>query len=128
MRFTESQRATRRSCPDRHFCATNWRKKLTVVTFLPCCNHWGFSIQLLTDGSLESILAFEPFTAVHQQVGRHQFTGGPVGNGRGFSSKRPVFAGFCAIRDGRVGLGYELAEITRSHVMGGLGAFSALGL
>src|SRR5690606_13457691 len=45
--------------------------------------------------------------------GPRQFTRAPAGNGRGFSSKRPVFAGFCAIedRDGR--LACERAEITR---------------
>jgi hypothetical protein len=30
-----------------------------------------------------------------EQARERQFTGAPVGNGRGFSSKRPVFAGFC---------------------------------
>ena len=68
----------------------------------------------------------EPFTAVHQQVGRHQFTGAPVGNARGFFLNPPVFAGFYATRDPRDGLGRELTEITRGHVEDGLGAFSAL--
>ena len=68
----------------------------------------------------------EPFTAVHQKVGRHQFTEAPVGNARGFFLNPPVFAGFYATCDARDGLGRELAEITRGHVERGLGAFSAL--
>lgn len=68
----------------------------------------------------------EPFTAVHQQVGRHQFTGAPVGNARGFFLNPPVFAGFYTPRDARDGLGRVLAEITRGDVEDGLGAFSAL--
>ena len=59
-------------------------------------------------------------------MGRHQFTEAPVGNARGFFSNPPVFAGFCALRDGGDGLGREIAEITRGHADGGLGAFSAL--
>jgi len=58
-----------------------------------------------------SIPRGEPFTAVHQKVGRHQFTGAPVGNARGFFLNPPVFAGFYATRDGRDGLGRELAEM-----------------
>ena len=59
-------------------------------------------------------------------MGRHQFTGAPVGNARGFFLNPPVFAGFYATRDGGDGLGRKLAEITGGHVEGGLGAFSAL--
>lgn len=68
----------------------------------------------------------EPFTAVHQQVGRHQFTETPVGNARGFFLNPPVFAGFYATRDARDGLGRERVEITLGDVERGLGAFSAL--
>jgi hypothetical protein len=49
----------------------------------------------------------------HPLVGPRQFTGAPVGDGRGFSSKRPVFAGFCAIGDRDGGLACQRAEITR---------------
>ena len=74
----------------------------------------------------QRVLQLEPFTAVHQRVGRHQFTGSPVGNARGSFLNPPVFAGLYATRDARDGLGREPAEITRGHVEGGLGAFSAL--
>jgi hypothetical protein len=62
----------------------------------------------------------------HPLVGPRQFTAAPVGDGRGFFLKPRVFAGFYATRDARDGLGRELAEITRGHVVSGLGAFSAL--
>jgi len=48
----------------------------------------------------------------HPLVGPRQFTRAPVGNGRGFSSKRRVFAGFCAIGDRDGGLACERTEIT----------------
>lgn len=50
----------------------------------------------------------------------------PGEKSRGFFLNPAVFAGCYATRDARDGLGGGLAEITRGHVDGGLGAFSAL--
>src|SRR5690606_14765964 len=75
MRSTDSQKATRRSRLDRHFCATNWRKKLTAVTFLRCCNHWSFARRLLTKGAQVYILVFEPFLPKANKLGQKVYRG-----------------------------------------------------